>query len=163
MSPSACIVSTHLDYRLHYTCFTCRQSNEEHPWMRHGAKASSKAASEQWACLLSVLAGMHTGRAYLCSAATMVVQQLCHWVQAAHDLYQSNASALAPILCSPRSFQVSAGNGYVIHTHMIVANCRSLQHAMLCITFFLCQAIEVLSLCVLVMHTACMWSDMNLG
>ncbi|DBA87577.1 TPA: LisH domain-containing protein armc9, variant 2 [Trebouxia sp. C0004] len=69
-----------------------RQSSEGHPWTRHGAEALSKAASEQWACLLSVLAGMHTGRAYLCSAATMVVQQLCHWVQAAHDLHQSNDS-----------------------------------------------------------------------
>ncbi|DBA71406.1 TPA: LisH domain-containing protein armc9 [Trebouxia sp. C0005] len=75
---------------IHRDILLLRQSSGEHPWTRHGVEAPSKAASEQWACLLGVLAGMHTGRAYLCGAASMVVQQLCHWVQAAHDMHQSN-------------------------------------------------------------------------
>ena len=60
----------------------------------HGSGPATKEAAEQWACLLSVLAGMHAGRAYLCTAAPVVVQQLCLWMQDDADAHQSNVSPL---------------------------------------------------------------------
>ncbi len=69
-----------------------RQPDGQHPWRVAEAGASSRAANKQWAALLSVLAGMHSGRAYLCSAASAVVQQLCFWMQTEDDSSPSNVS-----------------------------------------------------------------------
>ena len=75
----------------------CRQSAGHTSWSDSSSssgKPSSSDVSEQWACLFGALADSHTGRAYLCTALTPVVQQLCRWLQAGGTTLESNVSTL---------------------------------------------------------------------
>ena len=51
----------------------------------------------QWVRLVSALAEMHSGRAYLYTAVSAVVQQLCYYLQAEEGLSKSNVSQWGPI------------------------------------------------------------------
>ena len=67
-------------------------------WLQSGSTESHSAAGLQWVRLVSALAEMHSGRAYLCTAASAVVQQLCYYLQAEEDLSKSNVSKPVPFM-----------------------------------------------------------------
>lgn len=63
-------------------CLHCRQASPPQPAWGTQPQPPSLLVEQQWAHLLSAVAGMPAGRAYLATAAPAVLQQLCAWLQA---------------------------------------------------------------------------------